>query len=309
MKKFLKIAAVVVVLLIVAAAGGGVYVWRGVKAIPKFYSRPVLTGEERLRAIESFDRKVLNLQSSLDQAYVRANMDPAAATQPATQPAAGGASQVLAAAEANRPLSVTFTGPELGTYFDKWLRDSGYERRVAKYMTDPRLVLEDGRLILAGQMPEFDAVVSLHFRPSVDEAGVVHLKLEDVYAGRIPLPASAFEKFKRRTAEALVEKVPALQREADISADGFANDAAVQLAAQRQLAELLEEGEVERVVAFLPLPGRGNVPARVSTLRVDEEGLTLGVELMNRADRAAFLAEIRKPNASRDAGETARADR
>ena len=143
-------------------------------------------------------------------------------------------------------------------------------------------------------------MVSLYFIRSVDESGTVHLRLESVYAGRIPLPASAFDRFRQRAAEALEERTPRLRTSADISEEGFANEEAILLATQQQLAQLIEGRDVEQVVIFLPLPARGSVPARITTMQVDGEDLTVGVQLMDRQERARFLEELRNTGPTSD---------
>lgn len=293
MKKFLKIAAVVVLLLVVAAVGAGLYVWRGVKAVPAFYERKPLDGQERLAAIESVERKVLNLQGVLDRAYARGQAA-ADGNLPATQSADGVIDDPTGAGgDDDEPIAVAFTGPELDTYFRKWLEESGYSARLGQYMSDPRIAVVDGRVVLAGQMSEYDAIVSLHFLPSVDEQGAVRLKLDGIYAGRIALPNMAFEKFRVQTVAALEERMPQFRQAADITPEGFANEAAILASSQGQLIELFDGREIEPLIAFLPLPGRGFVAARVSELSVNEEELVLGVTLLDAAQRADLLEQIR----------------
>ena len=290
MKKVLKITAVVVLLLVIALAGAGLYVLRGVKAVPAFYSSQPLEGQARLEAIESVERKVLNLQSVLDEAYARSHAGTGTTENPASQPA-----EEILGRSSEDSISVAFTGAELDTYFRKWLEETGYAPRLAKYMSNPRIGIDDGRVILAGRMPEFNAVVSLYFLPEADEEGAVHLKLEGIYAGRIPLPDMAIEKFRTQAIDALEERTGQFRKEADISAEGFANEAAILLSSQQQLRELFEGREVETLIAFLPLPARGFVPARVSELSVQEQELVLGVQLLDRTEQAELLKALRDP--------------
>lgn len=271
---------------LVALAGGAFYLWRGFSAVPAFYQAAPLEGAERLRAIESVERKVLNLQSVLDRAYARAQAGPSATTQPAEDdlfPDAGDVQRV----------AVSFSGPELDTYFRKWLDETGYGPRLAKYMQDPRIGVEGGHVILAGRMPEFGAIVGMHFLPVADEDGAVHLRLEGVYAGRIRLPEVALEKFRTLTVDALGENLPRLRREAEISPQGFANEAAILAASQSQLMALFEGKEIEPLITFVPLPGRGFVAARISELSVADDELILAVELLDESGRQQLLREIR----------------
>lgn len=290
-KKFLKIAAAVVVLLLIAVAGAGLYVWRGVKAIPAFYAQRPLEGEERLAAIESVERKVLNLQAVLDRAYARSTGG-SLATRPADDEAAAQDDLLPSAGEAEA-IAIGFTGPELDTYFRKWLEETGYAPRLERYMENPRIGIADGHVILAGRMPDFGAIVSMHFLPLADDDGAVHLRLEGVYAGRIRLPDAALEKFRTQSVEALGERLAQLRKESDISPEGFANEAAILASSQSQLIELLEGQEIEPLIAFIPLPGRGFVASRVSQLSVKEDELLLGVELLDQTQRQQLLETIR----------------
>ena len=303
-RKVLKIVGVVALLAIAALVGGGIYVYRGVHSIPLFYQRPALSGEERLAAIANVERKVLTFQSDLDAAYALAQVDAQAdATAPATGPANGPATGPAAARA--QAVEISFSGPELDTYFRKWMDDAGYTQRVGKYMTDPRIALHEGHVVLAGRMPDFGSVVSLHFLPSVDGSGVATLKLAGVYAGSIPLPEATFGEFKQRMAGALTEDGTALSREADISTAGIANAAAIRLGTQVQLLKMLRGQDLPGLVIFPGLAGRGNVPARVVEMSVEPEGLHLGVRLLTARQRAELLESLKQPQDDDERAETA----
>ena len=288
MKKFLKIAGVVALLLLIAAAGAGLYLYRAAHSAPAFYQAVALSGEERLRAIESVERKVLNLQGELDRDYARLRRQQQ--KSPATVPAAGDAGDAAAT-------RVAFTGPELDTYFNKWLKDSGYEDSLSRYLSGPRIAVQDGRLILAGRMKDFDAVVSLRFVPSVDGAGVARLRLDGTYVGRLPVPAAAFDSFRSKSVDALSRHEPELRGKATIRPDGEASDEAILLTMQRQVLALFEGRDVSPLVIFPPVAGHGRVPARVSQLQIADETLTLGVELMGPAARRELLDRLKSPAA------------
>lgn len=289
-RRLLKITVVVVLLLILALAGGGLYVWRGIKAVPAFYRVLPLEGAARLEAIESVERKVLNLQADLDRAYAESQATKAAEgdERPASDPS-------------RAPILVNFSGPEIDTYFRKWLEEAGHAARIQRYMEDPRIGVADGYVILAGRMPEFGAVVSFHFLPLADQNGV-QLRLEGVYAGRIRLPEMALDKFRDLSVEALGEQLPELRRQADISPEGFANEAAILAASQSQLIDLLEGRPIEPLYTFVPLPGRGLVPSRISELTVEGAELVVGVELLDRDGRESLLAQIRAASRSESQG-------
>ena len=286
MKKFLKIAGVIVLLLVVAAAGAGLYVYRAAHRAPAFYEAEPLAGDDRLRAIESVERKVLNLQGDLDGAYARLLRGDKKADVPAATPSS---------APDAAPVRVSFTGPELDTYFTKWLKDSGFEGRLTSHLTGPRVGVQDGHVILAGEMKEVGAVVSLHFLPTLDADGAAHLRLDGTYVGRLAVPSGYFDEFRKKSLGALREGEPTLRQQAEINADGQADDAAVQLTMRRQILTLFEGDEVSPLVIFPPVAGHGRVPARVTLLQVDGDALTLGVELMDKVARRELLRSLNSP--------------
>ena len=280
MKKFLKVLGVVVLLLVVAAGGAAFYLYRTANSAPDFYQTLPLSGAERLKAIESVERKVLNLQGDLDRAYARAQ---------------AGATTGTTAVEPAAATSVSFTGPELDTYFTKWLVDGGYADNLAKYMTGPRIAVQDGHVIFAGQMKEFGAVVSLRFLPVLQDDGSARLKLDGTYVGRLPVPDSTFDAFRAKTVNALSGNETALRRDATIDPKtGQASESAMILTMQRQLVELIDGREVSPLVIFVPAAGRSRVPAAVSRMSVTGDEVTLGVEVMPPDARAELLDSLEK---------------
>ncbi|MEL7238949.1 MAG: hypothetical protein AAGK78_08805, partial [Planctomycetota bacterium] len=160
MKKFLKIAAVVIAVAVLIASGVVAYLYRAASSIPDFYTTEKLAGDDRLRAIESVERKLGNMQGAFDEAVAVTRM-------PSVAPDAGPDDMKL------EPINVSFTASELDTYLSIWLRQTGFGPRMSKYMAEPRIAFVDGRLVLAGTMPDFgDRVVSLHLLPEIsDEQG------------------------------------------------------------------------------------------------------------------------------------------
>ena len=280
-KRVLKISAVAVLLIVLALAGGGLYVWRGIKAVPAFYQVLPLEGAARLEAIESVERKVLNLQADLDRAYAHSQATRAPEVE---EPATSG--------QGAAPILVSFTGPEIDTYFRKWLEEAGHASRIQRHMENPRIGIADGYVILGGRMPEFGAIVSMHFLPMADEKGV-RLRLEGVYAGRIRLPDMALEKFRDLSVSALGERLPELRRQAEISPEGFANEAAILAASQSQVIDLLQGQQIQPLYTFVPLPGRGLVASRITEMKINAQELVVGIELLDRQGRQQLLEQVR----------------
>lgn len=290
MKRASKIGLWAIVLLLITGAGAAFFLYRNASAIPDFYSRARLQGQERLDALASVERKFVNMQSELDAAYARSvRQDAAGATKSTTQP--DSAVDDMDAGEAE-PVPVAFTAAELDTFFDQWLTSSGYGERMETYMTEPRIAIADGRLILAGRMRDFDAVVSLRFEPSLSEAGEARLELAGIYAGALPLPEAAFEEFRKKTQTALEEDLASLRSEAVIEPDGRSNSAAVALATRQQLARLVRGEPLEEMIVFPTVLSLGQVPARVVAMELEEETLKLGVRLLRRSEREELGRKI-----------------
>lgn len=286
MKKSLKIGLWALILLVIAGAGAALFVYRNASAIPEFYSRARLQGQERLDALASVERKFVNLQSDLDAAYARSVRQDAAGGEGATtRPGDDDA-------EDAGPVEIAFTADELDTFFDQWLHSGGYAERMEAYMSDPRIAIEDGQLILAGRMRDFDSVVSLRFEPSLSSSGVARLELAGIYAGRIRLPKKAFDQFREKTEAALTEDLPELREEAEIRPDGSSNEAAVTLATRGQLAQLVRGEPVEEMIVFPTVISLGHVPAQVMAMDLGDATLNLGVRLLSRSEREELMREM-----------------
>lgn len=301
MKRPFKIGLWVIALLLIAGAGGAFSLYRNASSIPDFYRRARLQGQERLDALASVERKFMNLQSELDAAYARSVRQDAAGEGQATTHPTTGAAAALGEVE---PVSISFTAGELDTFFDQWLTSSGYGKRMETYMTDPRIAIAGGHLILAGRMKDFDAVVSLRFEPLISESGVARLELAGIYAGVLPLPAVAFEQFRVKTESALQEDLAALRGEAEIKPDGSSNSAAVAVTTRQQLAWLVRGDPLDEMIVFPTVLSLGQVPARVTTMQLEDETLKLGVRLLRRSEREELARKLLEgePEPAADAG-------
>lgn len=278
--KWLRRIGIGLLLVLIAVAGVGVYIWRGASAIPEFYQRARLSGEARLKAIASVERKFGLFQDQFGAAVAQRNRaDAGSATQPATQP--------------TEPVTVSLTAAEIDTYFDKWLDDNGYRDAVERHLADPRLAIHDGAIVLAGRMRSFnDSVVSLYFRPQVSEGGTAQLVFHSAYAGRLPLPDSAFDVFRDKARGPLEQKVADLKDDVALE-EGDVNSAGIQVAIDRQVLALLNREPIEELVLFPPLLARGPVAARVAELTVEGTELALGFVPLSRSEREALVERLK----------------
>jgi hypothetical protein len=279
-------------LLLLIGLGVGFAVWQGFASVPDIYLRERLTGQERLDAIAGVERKVASFQSSLGEAVAQrrkasTRRKPAAATQePTQQPATQPAAEVPI-----DPVRLTFTGPELDTYFDNWLRSAGHLEAMSAHLKEPRLLLDEGRLVLAGQSPQLNnAVISIYFLPELSDNGRVRLRLESAYAGRMPLPDSAFSGLRDAAAGGLANDVA--DATAGFSDDGSVNDATVTMAMNDQIRKLVAGEPVEDLVIFPRLLDFGVVPCRLVEADVPGDRLTMGVVPMRREGIEALVDRL-----------------
>src|SRR5690348_6243845 len=175
--------------LVLALAAIGAYVY-GVRRTPDWLTRPVASAAERAAAASRVDRKILqtlslvgemNAAESAESRPVDPNDKRPVATQPSHQ------------------LRVDFTEDELNASFQKWDQLYGWTDRYKDYVQNPRVVIHDGRLVLAGNSSELGTVVSLHFQPKLTPEGKLSLRLVQVLAGRLPIPQSFFERYRVAT--------------------------------------------------------------------------------------------------------------
>ena len=301
LKRLVRIVAVVVVL---AALGAGVG-WYLLRGRPSWYEvvkvDPAAQQAAAVRAENELKRTIdwAASQQAEERAAIHAGRG-AAAASPAT--AATGPST-------RRSLTVSFTEPELNAAFQKWGQAYGWDTAYGQYITDPRIVLHEGRLIFAGDVPSFGTVVSLHFQPTVDPQGRLQFELVRVLGGRLPLPESAFDKYREKLEQKVRASLPELQRGADIKPDGSANDKAVAAALAKLLLRVLGRQPGEAVL-FLPANQGARVPVRLGDVSIESKSIGLTVQLMTPQERAELLQRIREPyDAVSTAGATTEAQR
>ena len=308
--KSLKYAALAVLLLAVVGGVAAYVGWSRLNDAPEWYAAEQQTPAEREAAAARVERRVYSdLQNQV--ARTRAAEARAARSESAT-PAARTAAR--AAARAAAPISAAFTEDELNAFFAKWTEQNGWRRDLDRVVSNPVVRLRDGRILLAATVAELNGtVVSLHFAPvsaagaeatasSDDPSARSALKLVRVMGGRLPLPTSVVTGQKKAIVDAVSAGLPTLRQRAKIAPDGAANIEAVGVALADELVRLLS-GEAVEPVVFLPVThtrGVDLLPARLTNLRVADERLTVDVELLEAAERAALLDRLRAEPTSPD---------
>lgn len=285
--KWVKRIVIAVGLLAVMAALAGVLIYHfGVRGVPAWYQQHKIDPETLAAAARRATNKVaatINWASE-SQAYQDGQRS-TGATQPD-----GAAATVN---QPPKPFKLTFTEEELNAFLADWTQD--LQQKYSDVLKDPVVALHDGRLILAAQMQDAGTVMSVHFKPVVDvEKSELWLTVDRVLAGNLPLPESLFDKYRARLSKKLQKALPNMQAQARFHPDGTANADAVQAGLSKLLLHMLNR-EAASPMLFLPVPGKGSVPVKLTAAMVANKSLDLMIELPSTEEREALLKSIRTP--------------
>ncbi|HEY7090187.1 MAG TPA: hypothetical protein VH518_18970 [Tepidisphaeraceae bacterium] len=277
MKKWQKRLGIVVATLVGVFIGLALVCWMLLRGTPQWYRPHTLSGPEQEAAAQSAQNKLILLHN----AAVQARAEERAAHRTATTLPAGSA------------ITVSFTDDEVNALLDKWsvwpIVKAGYER----FMTDPCIVIENGRLILAGHVKELNSVASLHFTPHIDENGRLKVELTRILAGNLPVPEALLGKYQSQAANAIDRRMPWWKAQAMIDPGGTANSSAVSALMANLFTDVLRDQPSEPAL-FLPLFDRShNIAVKVLDVKVADHTLTLTVQPMNPDERAELLKHIR----------------
>jgi hypothetical protein len=288
LKRLLIAVAAVILLAILATAVG----YRQMHGVPDFYAHRNLNAREMEAAAETGLNKLINVQNWAAEHHAQesARLHAAAAANPATAPAAAAATKPAA-----NTTTVEFSEDELNAFFQKWVSKEGWADKFGKYVADPAIFLQDGRVILAGTVKEMNALASAHFEPRLDAAGNLDLRLVKVLGGNLPLPKAVWSAQRDKLAQAVAQHLPEWRKDAAISPSGTANLDAVSAGLSETLLNVLQDKPSEPVI-FLPVMNSGAVPARLTAVSIADKTLSLTVAPMTPAERQAFLARLKTPD-------------
>lgn len=252
------------------------------KGRPTYYVLISLTPEQREAAAQRAEdtiNRMQNLAARVRAAEIRASTNP---TENQDKEAT----------------TFSFTQDELNSIFNKWSEKFGWPEMYARYVEQPIIILQPGRVILAGQVKvrQIDSVVSFHFEPKVDEKGQLDLNLTSVRGGNLPLPKDMLmSPLRERMISELQRRVPAWQSKAKIDPHGGANDDTMKLQLSQMLIALLQQKSADSVL-FLPVfQENRRVPAHLSDVKIEDQKLTFTVIPMDPAQRDALLTHLKEP--------------
>lgn len=285
MRKALKLSLIIVALLLIAAIVFSFTSYELARGTPDWYRPHSLNPEQRARAAQRADDKLLTLIGRATDAQ---------AAEVRRQHHTSDLSPHPIGSE--EPVTVSFSADELNAFFYKWIQLNHWDRKIEAYLGNPQIVLHNGHIIIAGTIPWQGmfrgTVLSVHFLPKIDDQGRLQFSIDGISAGRLPLPQAVWDA-KRNDLEALVsEKLPALRRSASISDSGSANAAAVAACMSQSLLNVLNDLPAAPIL-FLPLNSHLGYPMKLTTLSVDEGSITLGAVPLTPQQRAELLAQIR----------------
>lgn len=281
MKWIKRLLLVFAVLLagVMLFAGGSWFLFRGT---PEWYHPDDITPENRAAAAERAERRFLetiNWASTLQNPQIRGGTTQLSTTMPLTP----------------EPRTISFTDVELNAFFAKWAGFHKLEQKYERYLSDPVIVLRDGRLIVAGTMKDFGgAVASLHFEPQIDEQGLLQMNLVRVLAGRLPMPEGVWDTQREKLLNLLQSRLPGLQKEAVMEPNGASNGKAVIAAMTKMLLNVMNDQPASAVV-FIPDSDWRGVPVKLTAVDITDNTLTLTIKPLTSGQRDEFLQSIREP--------------
>jgi uncharacterized protein YpmS len=278
-KRWKKRLIVTGAMLLGGVIGIMLVLWMLMRGTPDWYHPRSMTVEQFEAAAQRATNKLAMVQNEAARARAVENAQRRRPSTSTSKPA-------------RDPITVSFTDDELNAFFDKWSVFQGLKNSYEKYLSDPYIVLQDGRVILAGRVKELGAIVSIHFEPSIDEQGRLKLRIGRVLAGKLPLPDAAVTQYHSKASSAIQKKMPGWRQQASIDSNGIPNASAIDAVMSEMLMNVLEERPSEPVL-FLPLIDRGSVPVKVQDVKVQDHTLTLTVMPMTSDERGELLRRIR----------------
>lgn len=266
---------------VIGAAG-----WWMSKRQPDWYARRHASPQETAAAAHRAEREVQRTLSWAEdqQAYTDSSQHGAPSTRPA------------------KTFTISLTEDELNGFFQKWDAAFGWSRNYSQFFSDPQIVLQDGKLILAATAKEMGTVISIVFAPRL-EAGKLQMPVDQVLAGRLPLPQSFWDRYRVMLTDRLEKPLPQWQSGAQIRPNGTANSDTVSAAMSELLVNILNDHPAEPVL-FLPYDvtnGRHSLPVKVINVVIANKTLTLEVQPLTPAERKDLLESIRAPLADQAA--------
>jgi hypothetical protein len=255
--KRLFFAAFAAVILVVGAAAVG---YRMLHGQPAWYKHGFPDNGERAVMARRVEDKLTDATSWSQSAWL-------AHQHPATNPKAG-------------PLELSLTDSEINAFIAKWDQLPITNAWVPAALSDPQVSFEDGRLILGATMKETDTIVSVYLSPRIDSDGKLHLDVDKVMGGNLPLPRAIWDAYAQRLARKIEKDLPPSAQKAKLLSDGAANDSMVQSVLGKMMLHFVH-GEAADPVVFMKVPVNNqlrNLPVKITSVQIADKTLTMRIE-------------------------------
>jgi uncharacterized protein YpmS len=282
-KRILLLVAIVIVMAIVVSMAS---YWM-LRREPEWYVKPNLTPEMRQAAAARVQHQFSRVGE------MAANLR----TYEARRQKAIRDGTTLPANEVPGPITVRLTQDEINAFYTTHAKFKGWDEDFAKYVTDPQVVLQDDRLIIAGRVPELQGIiVSMHFAPGVDDNGQLHMDMVRILGGKLPLPEAMVSKYRAKLEQSLTRNLPRWQRSATMDSNGLPNEPAVSAAMAKLLLNSINQQPADSTV-FLPLSTRETqyIPVKLTAAKATKGEIEFTLSPLSETQRSVIIEKIREP--------------
>ncbi len=291
LKSLLRFAIILLLFSIIFSVAG----WFMLRGTPAWYRPDLMTPDQRRAAAARVEDKLIHIYNWVNATRARRQLAVAATKK--SPPSTPSAAADFLAHEPAQPFQIAFTEAELNAFFDKWADVADRRAVLAQYVQNPRLVLRDKQIILAGTLKDLGLVVSMEFEPAIDPQGNLQMNLTRVVGGVLHLPDIIWARRRKDILNLLAAKLPILQLRATISPDGTASPAAAEAAINKLLQATFSRQSADPVL-FLPYdvthPDRC-VPVTVSAVSIQNDAINLTVQQMTAPQRQELIQRLRTP--------------
>ncbi len=191
--------------------------------------------------------------------------------------------------------TLNLTEAELNAVFRQWSPSLEGGSHYSEYISEPMIVLQDNRIILAGTVKSANALVSLHFEPKLEPDGRLRLNLVRVMGGCLPLPRAIWSTYSEKLEQSLIGQVRQAQKTARIADDGSMNKDAVSAEMDKFLLHALRDEPADAILFFPHDLSDNRFPVRVTEVKVIDKSVSITVVPLTAAERVELLKRAREP--------------
>jgi hypothetical protein len=277
MRIFKRLLFVVLLLVIGALVLSGV-AWHYLRGVPSYYRTFKWNQQERTALNQSAVAK-----------FTRTRNQAAAAWSAEVQSSQAGATRPATTTRPNEPLDISLTEEEINAFLDH-----NFQETFAQWVKNPGIYLQDGQIILAGEVKELGYVASFHFEPKIDKEGRLDLRLVKAVGGRLPLPRWMLESKMQKVRDGLKEKMPAWQRDATMDRYGASDKNLVKAAMGKMLLNVMNDKPSEPLL-FLPGENKRALPVRIKTIKIEKQTIEMSLRPLTPEERKAAMEKVKAP--------------